>query len=413
MKPSPSHLPQRTLQVALLLITLATSAAQAQDATPVIRSPVTDLADALNHDDEKAISKRLVAHRQQTGVQMAILIVPSTKPEPIEDYTLRAAERWGGGDAERHDGVLFVLAVKDRRMRLEIGTGLESVIPDGLAMTGIQGLPPFLRDGDYAGASHHIVDFVHLKTAHLNPGSQRLPPLNRRFIPVMIALALASLSLVIGARVTITWRHLSRWAHLPFWLAGCLALLFFNGLTWGVPFGVVFTMDFILAVFLMDAALALRAATDNTPHQSRLQHHDEVHAPPLTSRAFKTLMTLCRACALPLTATWIAAMVIGAPDGHTLGTPDDVWVIVVLFLMIGFFIALGVGLYVDNQQGTSPSGRRGGPGSSRGLRQNHRPMDHDTDLGSSSSDASWSSDDSSDYSGGDGDFGGGGASGSW
>lgn len=223
MKASPSHLAPRTLHVALLLLPLATSDGQAQDATPVIRSPVTDLANALNHDDEEAISKRLVAHRQQTGVQMAVLIVPSTKPEPIEDYTIRVAERWGGGDAERHDGVLFVLAVKDRRMRLEIGAGLESVIPDGLAATGIQGLPPFLRDGDVAGALHHIVDFVQLKTAHLNPGSERTPPLNRRFVPVMLALALASLALAIGARLTIARMHLSRWAHVAFWLAGCLA----------------------------------------------------------------------------------------------------------------------------------------------------------------------------------------------
>ncbi len=125
-----------------------------------ITAPVTDLAGVISADDERIIGDALRAHRDATGVQMAVLTVPTTGGLPIEDFSFDVAERWGGGQAGRDDGVLFTLAVEDRRMRLEVGRGLEEQITDGEAAAIIGELPGLLRSGHYGAAAGRVVDRV-------------------------------------------------------------------------------------------------------------------------------------------------------------------------------------------------------------------------------------------------------------
>lgn len=99
---------------------------------PTLVAPITDLAQVLDPEAEEALTARILAHRERTGVQLAVLTVDTTGGVPIEDYSLRVAETWGGGTRGRDDGVLHVLAVKDRRQRLEVGYGLEPALPDML-----------------------------------------------------------------------------------------------------------------------------------------------------------------------------------------------------------------------------------------------------------------------------------------
>lgn len=125
-----------------------------------ITAPVTDLAGVISPHDERIIGDALRAHRDATGVQMAVLTVPTTGGLPIEDFSFDVAERWGGGQAGRDDGVLFTLAVEDRRMRLEVGRGLEEQITDGEAAAIIGELPELLRSGHYGAAAGRVVDRV-------------------------------------------------------------------------------------------------------------------------------------------------------------------------------------------------------------------------------------------------------------
>lgn len=140
-------------------------------AVPTIDRPVVDLTGLLGADAVEAVSGQLVALRDKTGVQMAVLIVGTTNGVPIEDYAHTTFNTWGGGSKERNDGVLFVLAIEDRRNRIEVGRGLEALITDSRAVAILEGVKPRLREADYAGAASDVVAGVAELVAHLTPGA--------------------------------------------------------------------------------------------------------------------------------------------------------------------------------------------------------------------------------------------------
>jgi uncharacterized protein len=162
---------------------------------PDIDRPVVDLANAIEPDDEEAIARRLVLHREATGVQLAVLIVSSTDPLEIFDYSQQVFDHWGGGSAERDDGALFVLAIDDRQNRLHLGYGLEPVIPDILARAMLDDLRPALQRGAYAEATTRLVDAVVDRTAHLRPGE---PVISPRGDSHVLWIVVGTLALVLG-----------------------------------------------------------------------------------------------------------------------------------------------------------------------------------------------------------------------
>ena len=100
---------------------------------PALQAPVTDLAQLLSQADTTALNDKLMAFSRQKGSQMAVLIVPTTAPETIFDYSFRVADSWKLGRKGVDDGVLLVVAVKDRKTHLQVGYGLEGAIPDARA----------------------------------------------------------------------------------------------------------------------------------------------------------------------------------------------------------------------------------------------------------------------------------------
>ena len=183
-------------------VTAWSSLAMAQAPAPVIERPVVDLASALPASKVPALEQRVIELRERTGVQLALLLVPSTAPEPIEDYAQRVFEQWGGGAAGRDDGALFVLALQDRKSRLHLGYGLEPVLSDAQSLMILNALRPALREADYAQACEQLILAVDAKVQHLTPGSPRLAapaPLSHR---VEFILAVMVLGLVLGAGLT-------------------------------------------------------------------------------------------------------------------------------------------------------------------------------------------------------------------
>lgn len=154
---------RRTLLATTALLA-ATALAVAQHLPP-IDHPVNDFAGVLSAEQVTKLDEQLLAHRAASGVQLAVLLVDTTDGEPIEDYALRAAVAWGGGERRKDDGALFVMAVKDRRMRLEVGYGLEALVPDAAAASLLEELKPFLRESDYDGAMAHLVEGLTRRTA--------------------------------------------------------------------------------------------------------------------------------------------------------------------------------------------------------------------------------------------------------
>src|ERR1700732_1993009 len=87
-----------------------------------------------------------------TGAQLAVVLVPTLDGEPIEDVAVRLFKEWGIGKKGKDEGILILLAIKDRKQRAEIGYGLEGDIPDGFAGSVVRGIRPILAQGNYAGA---------------------------------------------------------------------------------------------------------------------------------------------------------------------------------------------------------------------------------------------------------------------
>lgn len=138
----------------MLLLWACLWPARAQDlaAIPKLDSPVVDVTGTLDAAQKQQLEQLALALQQRKGSQLQILIVASTQPETIEQYTQRVFDQWKIGRKGVDDGVLLLVAKDDRRVRIQPGYGLEGAIPDAIANRVIQEyLVPRFRSGDYAG----------------------------------------------------------------------------------------------------------------------------------------------------------------------------------------------------------------------------------------------------------------------
>jgi uncharacterized protein len=154
------------LRNVLLALCFATAAvlAPAQEAlqsVPELKTRVTDLADVIPADREAALEATLAEFERRKGAQIAVLLVASTAPEEIEQYSIRVVDAWKLGRKGVDDGALLIIATDDRRMRIEVGRGLEGVLTD-LASNRIitEIIRPRFREGDYAGGVEAGVDRI-------------------------------------------------------------------------------------------------------------------------------------------------------------------------------------------------------------------------------------------------------------
>ena len=140
------------LLLTLLLLTLTAFAQEVPVPAPPTDAPVLDLTGTLRPEEAAALKSRLLAFEQQKGSQIAVLIVPTTQPESIEQYSIRVADKWKVGRAAPDDGVILLVAKNDRAVRIEVGTGLEGALPDVIASRIIsQVIVPHFREGDFSG----------------------------------------------------------------------------------------------------------------------------------------------------------------------------------------------------------------------------------------------------------------------
>jgi uncharacterized protein len=117
-----------------------------------LQARVTDLTNTLPADRKAALEARLRAFEDRKGVQIAVLMVATTQPEPIEQYALRVAEQWKLGRGKVDDGALMLIAKDDRRVRIEVGYGIEGVLTDLITQRIIsEQVTPRFRQGDFAG----------------------------------------------------------------------------------------------------------------------------------------------------------------------------------------------------------------------------------------------------------------------
>lgn len=123
-------------------------------AVPKLSAWVTDLAGILDPGARRTLESALQRYEQQTGHQFALLIMPNLgdPPESIDGFAIRVAEQWRLGDKKREDGLILVVALAERRVRVEVGYGLEGAIPDALAARIIrEAIVPAFKQQDFAG----------------------------------------------------------------------------------------------------------------------------------------------------------------------------------------------------------------------------------------------------------------------
>lgn len=182
----------------LFFLCCQTSVAQ----VPELTGRVVDLADVLSEPAELAITHMSKAHEDSTGNQLAVLTIPSLDGEAIETYSLRVARDWALGSAEQNNGVLLLIAVEDREMRIEVGLGLEGTLTDLRASRILRGdIRTHFRNGDFdAGVSAAVMDIIGVLDGTYEPpdyyadGPGDTPP----FFFGIVFLAIPSLFMFIG-----------------------------------------------------------------------------------------------------------------------------------------------------------------------------------------------------------------------
>jgi uncharacterized protein len=140
----------RAFVVALTLCWIG--AASADVAVPPLTGRVVDLTGTLSNDDIAAQTQKLKNLELRKGSQIAVLIVPTTQPETIEQYSIRVAEAWKIGRKKIDDGALLVIAKNDHKLRIEVGYGLEGSLTDVTSRRIIdEVIAPRFKSGDFAG----------------------------------------------------------------------------------------------------------------------------------------------------------------------------------------------------------------------------------------------------------------------
>lgn len=122
---------------------------------------VHDEAGVFSASAKAQLEQVLQAHRDSTSSQIAVLVIPSLEGSDIEGYAVKVFEDWKLGQAKKDNGVLFVIAIQERQMRIEVGLGLEGVLTDAMSNRIIRNeVAPFFREENYEGGIQAGVDAI-------------------------------------------------------------------------------------------------------------------------------------------------------------------------------------------------------------------------------------------------------------
>ena len=168
-----------------VLLLIAASAVYAVDIPRLPAAPVVDLAGIIDNSVETKINRYLRELEQKTSAQVAILTIKSLQGQPLEEFSISVAhDKWQLGQKGKDNGVLLLVAVSDRKYRIEIGYGLEEILPDSLVGgIGRQFLVPYFKKGDYSNGiyaaalviANEIADDAGVKISGLPPIKKSRP----------------------------------------------------------------------------------------------------------------------------------------------------------------------------------------------------------------------------------------------
>ena len=222
----------------MLLLASSLSLAALVD-IPELKSRVTDLTQTLSAVQEAQLDDKLDSFEAKKGSQITVLMVPTTQPEEIEQYSIRVVEKWKIGRKKVDDGLLLLIAKDDHKMRIEVGRGLEGAIPDLTAKRVIdEVIAPKFKQGDFYGGLDSGVD----RLIGLVDGESLPAPSSPKFSGMGIMNILPML--LFGALITGTF------------LRGMFGTFFGSALNGGLVGGVVWLLGLALGGAALLAVLA-------------------------------------------------------------------------------------------------------------------------------------------------------------
>lgn len=207
----------------------------AEVAVPALSGRVIDQTKTLTPEQLRTLDQKLRAIESRKGSQVAVLMVPTTKPEEIEQYAIRVADKWKLGRKRVDDGVILLIAKNDRAVRIEVGYGLEGALTDALSKRIIDGaIIPRFKQQDFYGGILAGVDQI----GRVIDGETLPAPAQQLVADEEGALSSLSVLFVIALL-----------------LGGVLRPLFGSGLSAGITAVVVFIIGWFIAGALMTAIL--------------------------------------------------------------------------------------------------------------------------------------------------------------
>ncbi|MGY2050625.1 TPM domain-containing protein [Methylobacterium sp. JK268] len=193
------------LSIAVLILALATAAALAADLSfPPLTGRVVDAAGLLTAQQRADLDAKLKAHEDRTSDQVVVATVPGLQDTTIEDYANQLFRAWKLGQAKTNNGVLLLVAPKERKVRIEVGYGLEGALTDALSKVLIaSAIAPRFKTGDFAGGINAGVDGILSILAGDAQEWQRKPQVRSDEVdPAQVVLFIAFFLLV----VFVLWR---------------------------------------------------------------------------------------------------------------------------------------------------------------------------------------------------------------
>lgn len=181
--------------IIIIFFSLFTSAVHAELSVPELTGRIVDVPGILNTSQENKIEEEILKLEEETGGQMAVLIISSLKGDSLEDFSIRVAEKWKIGYKGADNGAILLISINDRKIRLEIGYGWEGDINDARAGDIIRSMGPYFRKEDYTGG---IILAVNSVRAFVAGG---ITPSNLRQSEAPSGLAFVGIKIIFGVLI--------------------------------------------------------------------------------------------------------------------------------------------------------------------------------------------------------------------
>src|SRR6056297_2282301 len=141
----------RNIIVSLIFLMITTTVLALE--VPALKSRVMDFHGLLTPREEQRLEQQLYEFERQTSNQLAVLIISSLEGESIESYSIEVVDKWKLGDKDKENGALLLIAINDRKVRIEVGYGLEGALTDMISGSIIRNdiAPAFRSNNFYAG----------------------------------------------------------------------------------------------------------------------------------------------------------------------------------------------------------------------------------------------------------------------